>query len=405
MAEELATAGELEDAAVSYKAKCLAHKLVRIHGPGYFSRESGGLHLNIPSPKALALYGAAELNKKHLAVNLDKYLGEGKYEGRGGQDMCARCMKTQTAYALSELMEMPPLAERGIKATFKPDVRPIVNKNYLISDGAGNMVPLPPGATIPLSELSEDHPAVWYVRQRNFDPASLTEFLGAAYCTQEFPEGGERRIFYPRLARGFKDTPQGRIIFQITHNGVNRGWQARLIDHTDDVAGYYYVFHPYAAQWIPVKVRQGDTWVYCDGFSAETFKVSKYRTGFGTRRRDVLMGFDAAVRWNAGRDDKAMVLVEGPLDAARWGPPAVAVLGKHLSDEQASLLLRTVGHGRVLVPADRDESGAKLLERVTASLGPKGVEVVPVDIPGGAKDVGDLSNTEVDYIKKFHGVV
>lgn len=84
---------------------------------------------------------------------------------------------------------------------------------------------------------------------------------------------------------------------------------------------------------------------------------------------------------------RAVVVVEGPWDVlrlAQLGVPAVALLGTHLSDEQARLL---EGVGRVVVMLDGDVAGRAASRDVAWRLR----TVHRVDLPDGS-DPGDLED-------------
>jgi hypothetical protein len=262
-----------------------------------------------------------------------------RLRGTYNADKSARCMKTGTNYSVSTLLRMKPLAARGIRANdSSPKITINDTSRSLVRDANGNMVPDVPGATVPLTELPADHPAIFYLTQRGYTAAALVHQFGAAWCTQELPEDAAKGRFYKRFAHGFRDTPQNRIVLFIDIYGVRRGWQARYLEHSAD--GVKHVFHPYTSQWVAVARKIDDKWEPLPGFEKERFDLSKYKTAFGAKRNEVVMGLDAAVRWNtAMRPGKPALCVvsEGPLDAARFGAPGLAVLGKSLSDNQASL--------------------------------------------------------------------
>jgi DNA primase len=123
-------------------------------------------------------------------------------------------------------------------------------------------------------------------------------------------------------------------------------------------------------------------------------QYSKYRTATGSQRNRTCLGLDAAVRWNMknNRDlNKVCVLCEGPLDAARLGAPAIAMLGKTISHEQAKLILNNFD--KVAYVADKDEAGERgrdsFLQRFASQI-----PVKLVDLPDGFKDAGDLSEKQ-----------
>jgi hypothetical protein len=139
-----------------------------------------------------------------------------------------------------------------------------------------------PGVCVPLDELPPDHPAVTYLRSRNFDPAYLTQQYGVRYCLQTTEE-------YPACL--------GRLIIPIYMDGKMRTWQGRYIG---DV--------PKGSR-IPKYVNQP--------------RASKSR---------MLYGHDAALA------APFVTITEGVTNVWRLGSGAVAALGKHVSLAQYDLL-------------------------------------------------------------------
>ena len=379
----ITTAGDLNEVprSVMNLAKALAMK----HGDVLVAREARGLHLYMASPIALERDGDIELRKRHLAVNADKYLYLGAWAKRRGtynNDLCARCMKYEKPYTVTDLLMMVPLASRGIQATTHDVKVGSVNK-FLVDDGRGNMIPQPPGRVWSLTELPGDHQAIMYLRARRFDPEAIERQFGAGYC---YDENLPRR-FYRELPGGMRDTPQGRLIFNIDMEGVRRGWQARLLEMT--VGPAHLVWHPYADEWRLLKVKADDKWMLTPEFTDPdlAWDPSKYKTGTGTLRNSALMGLDAATAWNKETGHSTIVVCEGPLDAARFGPPAVATLGKSMSHEQARLLRKNAR--RIVYVPDNDIHGQKAVARVREVL--TGVDLVVLDLPKDVKDAGDMS--------------
>lgn len=376
----------------------LAEALSRKHGQVSVALESGGLHLYMASPAKLATSGDKELSSCHLAVNADKYFVRGDHwqslNGQYDHDLSAMCMSTSTPYRVSELLAMPPLAERGIKPT-QEGVRVQNVVEYLVPDGKGNMVPEGPGETTPLTQLPEDHPGVVYLKNRNYNLELLELQFNARYCTKELPidPSEDVRRFYRRLPVLGYDTPQQRIIFFAYEQGVHLGWQGRVLDYNDD-QGRRWVLHPYSNQWVHVETFDptAEKWVPVPEIANSHIKweLSKYKFGRSCRRNSMIMGLDAAIEWNEmmGLRQRTCILGEGPLDAGRWGPPAVALLGKFMSPNQADIL--TKYFDRVLYVSDSDSYGRKSRKRVDTLLYGK-VEVEMLDLPPGKKDPGELT--------------
>ena len=88
-------------------------------------------------------------------------------------------------------------------------------------------------------------------------------------------------------------------------------------------------------------------------------------------------------------------VVEGSLDAMwldQHGYPSVALLGMHLSDDQARLL-RKVPTSELVIATDADEAGQKARERIETCIDGSFV-VSYIELPVGAKDVQDIRDAQ-----------
>ncbi len=406
MSFNLTTTSGLHGAAIDFRILSLAEALAAIHGPVHVAKESSGIHLYMASPRCLEQDGKRELTKRHLAVNASKYFqitNTGQYAGkltgrRRKIDNCAMCMKTGQPYSVADLLNYPPLTIRGI-----PNVATTVkiqdNTNWLVDDGRGNKIPVPPGTTVPITELPAGHPAVWYLTQYRpaYDLQALWSQFRCSFCTAEFPESQELKRRYRPLPLDFKDTPQNRIIFFADINTVQRSWQARVIEYVDP-HGLKYYLHPYTNQWVACEQRQpGGKFKPLDSIPQHRFEwdLTKYRNARGSSRNDILFGLDAAQQWNfdQGRRGKQTVagLTEGPLDAGRMGPPFTATTGKFISAEQAQMLV-TRFHRIIYVP-DTDAAGMKALDDARVLFeGRCDFQVLNLKELGfGSKDLGELT--------------
>jgi hypothetical protein len=69
--------------------------------------------------------------------------------------------------------------------------------------------------------LPEYHPARWHLETyRKVDLQRLTDMLRCGFCTKEYPESKVHKIWHGKFPGGWKDTPQGRIIFHSLHDGA-----------------------------------------------------------------------------------------------------------------------------------------------------------------------------------------
>ena len=376
---------------VSDEILVLAQQLSRLHGRVRVAAESGGVHLYIASPICLSQFGPEELlpSKMHLAVNADKYLGRPPYEK--SNDYAAMCMKTGEIYKISELLEYSDLAGRGFHGV-QHQVNVQDKVNYLEPDGAGNEVPKAPGTEVSLATLEDGHPVIEYLQLRDFTVKQLVDQFDATFCTDT--DGN----YYRDLGLGFKQSPRHRLIFNINIKGVRRGWQARILEmkmRGSDSKLYHWCYNSTRPEWTPVKVHNEDNnnWDLVEGL--EKWDPPKYMTGPGTRRNLCLMGYDAAV--STGKS--WIGITEGPLDAARLGPPFCAALGKSFSAAQADLC---VPFDDVIVAYQNDDAGTDFKNSVIRKLRDIGMSVRAIAPPKEYNDFGDMDQESADSF--FHEV-
>jgi len=359
----------------------LAQQFSKIYGRVRVTNEAGGIHLYMPCVDCLRDYGADELHKMHLAVNVTKY-----YEAEGDQDMgVALCMKTSKPYSVAELLSEPPLDKQGYE--IKPQVLEVARTQmeYMEYDANGALIPKGPGTVVPVYTLPTCHPAQVYLRSRNFDAEILWHQFRLSYCTKE-----RKDMYFRRQLNGFRASPQGRIIFYADQDGINKGWQSRILQLDKNDIRYY--FHPYTGRWTPVQRKVNDKWVPFDERWVG-FDPVKYFIGPGCHRNECLMGFDAAMPWSkrrCGEDESWCVLAEGALDAARVGPPAMALLGKSMSPNQAKLV--GDNFSQVIYVKDNDEAGEKGAASVIKRLGelPGHQPKLHIAAAPSGKDLGDM---------------
>lgn len=380
----------------------LVHALTNKHGGGRLSQEANGLHLYLPCPKCLEEKGSRELDSKHLTVNIDKYFSLGRFKNQPAKKAkwSAMCHKDNShLMTVDQLLKYPSISLRGYDIDSRLTIA-VQDESTLIDDGKGNKIPRHPGKVTPINQLPAGHPAVAYLLQRGYNLDRLHEQFRTSYCYEEWPEEepsatNKQGFKYKRLPGGWKDTPQGRIIFYVDVHGVQKGWQARIIDKVED--GWKWYWHPYDSQWEATEYQQEDGTYevredYCRGLFK--WKPSKYRTAAGCHRNQIVMGFDAALKWNKDHNMSIPIvfIVEGPLDAGRIGPPACAILGKSLSAEQAQLLRP---FNKIVIVMDNDDAGRTGIIRAQNVLNAAGVDYDICHIPHQFKDVGEMSGIDV----------
>lgn len=195
-----------------------------------------------------------------------------------------------------------------------------------------------PGAVWQLTSLPAEHKARQWLRdERHFDP----DWLSAQY-----------RIGYLMTAKPRWHFLTGRIIIPIYHEGRYAGWQARFVG----------------------KIPEGSD-------------IPKYFTGPGTPRGRLLYSYDLA------RQQKFGCIVEGPTDVWRFGPEAVAVLGKP-TQHQGNLMAMTWQTIVVLLDHDARRESYQLFDYLRTG----GKRVVEIDLPVDM-DPGDYKTT--DELRRF----
>lgn len=418
---EILTTGDLKTSEINTEAMDLATRLSKIHGLLHMANEESGLHIYLPDPDLLETDGQKELASRHLAVNVDKYYGTGKWDIRindteevrkmnwnrdhYGADKLyiAMSMKTRKSWNIEELLSLPPISERfETFKNIKPKIIMAASTKNLVEDEFGNMVPAWCGHTIPITQLPNNHPAIKYLLERGFTKLKqLEDQFETCYCDKAIDESRVTGVYYSRLPGGMMNTPQGRIVFTARMNGVRWGYQSRYITAKFNNDEYFWT---HQENWVKIKegqVQEDGTIVYKNVFEPSErfpkgFAPHKYLNATGAARNRLLMGFDAAVKFNEDLppEFKYCILVEGPLDAAKIGPPGIALLGKSMSEAQAEAILQSFG--RVFTIMDQDAAGQQCFESIKKRL--SSINVKNIEIPSGVKDAGDLSYEELDIL-------
>lgn len=371
----------------------LAGALSRKHGNIVVAREKSGLHLYMACPSCLQKDGRPEMRKRHLALNVSKYFGQDNFlTRRGGYDnqRCCQCMKEDKPYRVQELLDMAPLSERGIPDEASSVTISSVERKCLIRDAAGNEIPDHPGLVVPVNQLPGDHPAVIYLKSRNFDLNRLYQQFRASFCYQEAPEDADKGRFYRRLPCGFRDTPQGRIIFYADMLGVQQSWQARIMEMVHEDIKYF--FHPYQNVWTAMEHKVEGKWQPLPHAMQEGKKwdPQKYKNAFSSQRNEVVFGYDAALRWNADMPKKLVISAEGPPDAARFGPPGIPLTGKYLSATQRRLI--TSNFHAMIAALQNDKASRELAATLSIAMQGNMQYFAVVTPPDGIKDFGEMDD-------------
>jgi hypothetical protein len=213
----------------------------------------------------------------------------------------------------------------------------------------------PEGIT-PIAELPADHPAAIYLTERGFDLQYLQQTWDVSYCDWciECRPPATRRIVIPvyRPALMFADTVGAQQL-------VLGGWQARIVPGHEPLAG----------------------------------SDAKYLSAAGMQKSELLYGLPQALAV-----DRPVYLVEGPTDAWRIGPGALALFGKDLSQTQKLLLVHHFEGRPIYVTLDQDARDAAVKIQRELSLARSGAgdnRVLIMNLPTGRKDPADCSPEEI----------
>ncbi len=396
--------GELSPSSVPIRVRALAEAIGRLHGLVSVSAEASGIQIYFACPRCLEIEGAKALASRKCSFNASKYLGMGLWQARRGTYMAnsqvCSCMKCRTVFSLDQLQNYPPLSERGYKDSETVVIGSLERK--LVPDGRGNMVPPGPGELVPIHQVPPDNPGRWYLEQRGYDCELLWRQFSCCWCVKELPENRELEIYYRRLPLDFRNTPQGRVVFFGQINGVTSGWQARIPEYVEGNHRYYW--HPYHQQWVLCEFRESarDAWQPIPQIQASPLlwkDLNKYHGAKHMRKSELLLGYDAAREYQRLTGCKTGFLGEGPLDAGRFGPPAVGCMGKSLSLNQATLLLELFDH--VVMFPDKGDAGQQAVRSVRAQLEHK-CRLTIHDLPDYASDPGNLTCEDVQHYRKIY---
>ena len=373
-------------------------KLFQIHFTGNIHKKSNGdIELSIPDPDLLKKDGPKEIVSKHLYVNISKYINDKNWGA-------ARCVKTGKIYDINDLLKYTPLQYRK-DLGWNPEIyMSRFEKNMSMATSVKSHIPendnmecIRPGKCTPLSQLSQDHPAIQYLNSRGFyDMNSLEDQFNAEFCTEENPQF--KYLFgclYPESyqVNPLSFTSQGRIIFNCMEFNINVLWQGRSIDKVVDKEKYIYAYYGDNDKrngWRLASVKEDDKWKVVPGLNPKIIK-QKYIITPGVSASTHLMGFDAALKWNKNRNNRIVGICEGVLDAARLGPPFCAVLGSTLSYAQAEKIKHTFN--TVLVACDNDSVGNNLIKSADEKL--ESVVLKQFEYPKHYKDLGEIKE---DYV-------
>jgi hypothetical protein len=229
-----------------------------------------------------------------------------------------------------------------------------------------NEIPTP-GDIVNISSLSDDHPAIEYLRKRGIEKDDA-EDMKLSYCIK-----GQFRFC------GGLGTTSGRIIFPIYMSGDLHGWQARVIDGSTP-KGRRCVWKGEQHGWtFPTKGSDGN-W--------SDFGVPKYYTCPGMKRSSALFNFDQAVQ--EGKD--LVVVTEGPIDCLKVGKRGVATFGSKITNQQIRILKSN--WDLVIWILDRDiDTDSTWFNSIAEELA-DGTDLVYFKLDGGS-DPGEMKQSQI----------
>lgn len=112
----------------------------------------------------------------------------------------------------------------------------------------------------------------------------------------------------------------------------------------------------------------------------------------------LLYGFDEAVNF-VEKDEKKIIIVEGIFDVWKVGPGAVATFGVEFTNSQLLFLLNNFDV--FFVAYDMDEPGRIAAKKLSELLSSYGKETYNVQLPGGVKDLAELSDKRAMFFKSM----
>ena len=380
----------------------LVTRFVQLHGHCTLQRKPDNtIEVRMADPELLETDGDKELTSRHLYVNVTKYVRE-------DHKCAAYCAKTGKVWNVDSLLRMLPVEQRAVTPSrIKRRIDHLDQAATLERDGSGRMVPIGPGEVIPLNEIDDPaHPALHYLRERGFEADPLVRQFRAGYC-----EGINPSLRAARMPGDLCSPPQGRIVFFADMDGKQLGWQARRLELWIEQNLFYW--NHSKGEWANIGHRDGEGgFVVNDRYNGthigrdqDCVLDRKYLNAPGMQTGRVLLGLDAAVKWRFETGIRTIGLVEGVFDAARLGPPFVAMMGLTLKPGQAELL-RGQGFDRVVYLCDRDGNPDNA-ERTRGSTGNlRGIieDVQELTLPEGRKDAAEMTPEESEILRLKAGL-
>ncbi len=369
--------------------RSIANNLAHIHGGYRLANERSGVILYMACPKCLHERGRIEFQSRHLAVMLDRWIN-----AQHRNTKVATCMRCNSHFGKQDLLDYPTIETRGFRDNNKNTISFKQPAAISFAEIKNNVeIPHSPGECVGLADLPKTHPAWQYLSSRpTLDIERLVSDYNAAFCYKELPKNEDFGIFYKDL-KHTRNTPQNRIVFYSTYNGILQAWQSRLIDKTvkqGDFTTYSY-FHPdkndYEVAYVNVKNELN--WVH--PYKAKRDIPPKYYN-CRMHKHKVVFGRDAYLRHNKDvpYKDRYVVVTEGILDAVQFGGRGVACLGKQICVEQVPILLQLAP--KIIFAVQNDKASESGFEFGKSLLETISVEYDKVSPPEAFNDFGEMDH-------------
>ena len=360
---------------LNQEARNLAERLAPIHGQVVIKREGNKAVFSMVC-RSCGMPGSCRLE-----IHIDRYF-------RDGADQSAITTGCRRVYRVSDLLPQPPPQPGG--------PHPESQTSIIGYDLQGRWIPAYPELMIPVTQLSSDYASLKYLESLQLAPAKLYEQFRLMFCERRKNvyemESHDRCYSFPKLPGTCSVTPAGRFIFNIDVMGRNHGWVAPIpkLETERELS----LLFPRRKNWVAVMEREapGSPWRCRPGW--ENWKREYECLASRGSSRSNLLGFDAAIEFNRRKKIPAgqryVVLCHNPLDAARIGPPAVAILMEQLADSDLDFI--AYGFDRVIYLPNNSRSEPNGSQSIVAKFKERAprIQVQVVDLPNEFPAVVDM---------------
>ena len=229
-------------------------------------------------------------------------------------------------------------------------------QSAITSDGQAERVITLPAGCIPVDQLPADHPAVQYLQDRGFDVNELSQKWEVSYCEYD---GMCKPMIFTRIVIPYYR--RKLLVPKTDPNPVQKtlaGWTARSI----------------------AAIERGP----------------KYLTCAGMKKSQMLYGIVNALQ---SPIQEFVAVCEGTTDVWRAPFPAVALIGKTMSETQKDLLIQNFKNRVILVMVDSDAKteAAEICQELQQARQATGDEAsaLVVDLPADKKDPAECTADEL----------